>query len=90
MTSDEFFMIEKAKYNEEIKQLEEQIKKMTNLVQHLRNKFLNILDCVDQKGSHMIQHVVEYIDENIESIDIEKNEIETKFTKKLIDKMSKE
>jgi len=61
MTSDEFYRIE-------IDKLEEQLKIMTNLVQHLRNKFINIADCIDQKGACMVDHIVGYIDEVIKPV----------------------
>lgn len=72
----------------ENKELKNKIVKMENLILHLRNKFLNIMDNVNISGFRMIEHVIEFIDENIKQK--KPTNKSDKFNNHLKSKMSKE
>lgn len=68
MTDNDFFNVEMSKKVKENLELKERIQKLENLILHLKNKFLNIMNNVDRSGYRMIEHVIKFIDENIERI----------------------
>lgn len=89
MTDNDFFNVEMSKKVKENLELKERIQKLENLILHLKNKFLNIMNNVDRSGYRMIEHVIKLIDENVQQVNVQ-NKSDSKFNNYLKNKISKD
>jgi len=86
--TDNDFNVEMSKRVKDNLELKKRIQELENLILHLRSKFLNISDNVDRSGYRMIEHIVEFIDENVKQVSVQ-NKSDSKFNNYLKNKMSK-